>query len=81
MLQLRVATLAVQLSEVLLTVTVPVGVPLPGAFATTVKAKFTGCPTTDGSGLPVARVVVVLAGLTVWFAPGDVLGAKLPSPA
>jgi hypothetical protein len=56
-------------------------VPLPGAFATTVKAKFTGCPTTDGSGLPVASVVVVLAGLTAWFAPSDVLGAKLPSPA
>ena len=81
MLQLPVATLAVQFSDVLLTVTVPVGVPPPGAFTATVNAKLTGSPTTEGLGLPAASVVVVLAALTTWLTPIDVLAAKLPSPA
>jgi len=81
MLQLPVATVAVQLSDVLVTVTVPVGVPLPGPFVTTVNAKLTGWPTTEGLGLPAASVVVVLAGLTLWFTELETLEAKFPSPA
>ncbi|GAO05922.1 hypothetical protein TPA0598_01_02920 [Streptomyces lydicamycinicus] len=46
-------------------VTVPVGVPAPGATGATVAVKVTGCPTTDGSGDEVT-VVVVSAGSTVW---------------
>ena len=42
MLQLPAATLALQLCVPSPTVTLPVGVPLPGAFATTVKVKLTG---------------------------------------
>jgi len=75
MLQLPAATLAVQLSDVLPTVTVPVGVPLPGAFVTTVKAKVTGCPTTDGLGVWVVMADVVLAALTDWLTEADVLEA------
>jgi len=40
-LQLPAATLALQLCVPSLTVTVPVGVPLPGAFATAVNEKLT----------------------------------------
>ncbi|MDT0459518.1 hypothetical protein RM550_28025, partial [Streptomyces sp. DSM 41527] len=45
--------------------TVPVGVPAPGATAATVAVKVTDWPTTDGSGADVT-VVVVDAWLTVW---------------
>ena len=79
-LQLPVATLALQLSPALLTVTVPVGVPVPGAFATTVNVKLTAWPTADGLGVLPVIVVVVLAAFTVWLTPADVLAAKLPSP-
>jgi hypothetical protein len=40
-LQVPTATLALQLWVPSLTVTVPVGVPLPGAFTVTVKLKVT----------------------------------------
>ncbi|GAA5610954.1 hypothetical protein Spla01_02101 [Streptomyces platensis] len=46
-------------------VTVPVGVPAPGATGATVAVKVTDCPTTDGSGDEMT-VVVVSAGSTVW---------------
>ena len=58
-----VATLAVQLSVPSLTVTLPVGVPLPGATALTVKLIVTACPTTDGLGVCAVIVVAVAA----WF--------------
>src|SRR6266550_2260158 len=80
MLQLPVATLALQLCVPSLTVTVPVGVPLPGAFATTVNAKLTAWPTAEGSGVWLVIVVVVPAAVTVWDAPADVLPAKFASP-
>src|SRR2546427_7289051 len=80
MLQLPVATLALQLWVPSLTVTLPVGVPPPGAFATTVNAKLTACPTADGSGVWLVIVVVVPAAFTVWDAPADVLPAKFRSP-
>jgi hypothetical protein len=41
MLQLPTATLALQFCFPSLTVTVPVGVPLPGAFVATLKVKLT----------------------------------------
>jgi len=81
MVQLPVATLALQLWVPSLTVTVPVGVPLPGVFVVTVNVKFTGCPTAEGFGVWLTIVVVVPAVLTVWDAPAEVLPAKLASPA
>ena len=61
MLQEPSSTGAVQLSVPLLTVTVPVGVPAPGATGLTLYLKVTLCPTTDGSGSSSVIVVVVLA--------------------
>ena len=63
-----------------LTVTFPVGVPLPGAVGLTVNVKLTACPTAEGFGLCVLMVVVVLAAVTVWATPVDVLPAKFASP-
>jgi hypothetical protein len=76
-----VATLAEQVSVPSLTVTVPVGMPLPGATAATVKLIVTGCPTTDGLGVCNVIVVVVPAGFTVWDNDEDVLVMKFVSPA
>jgi hypothetical protein len=39
-------------------VTVPVGVPEPGAFAVTVAQTVTDCPHTDGFGVTDTEVVV-----------------------
>jgi len=80
MVQLPAATLALQLWVPSLTVTLPVGVPLPGAFGATVNAKLTACPTADGSGVWPVIVVVVPAAFTVWDAPADVLPPKFASP-
>jgi hypothetical protein len=44
--------------------TVPAGVPAPGAFTVTVAVNVTDCPNTDGL-TDDARVVAVLALLTV----------------
>jgi len=65
MLQLPTATVALQLSAPSLTVTVPAGVPLPGALAVTWKVKLTAWPTADGSGVFAVIVVVVAAAFTV----------------
>jgi len=81
MLQLPAATLALQFWVPSLTVTVPVGVPLPGAVAATVNVKLTGWPTAEGSGLCPVMVVVVAAAFTVWLAPDEVLVAKLALPS
>ena len=80
MLQVPAATLALQLCVPSLTVTVPAGVPLPGAFATTVNVKLTAWPTAEGFGVWAVIVVVVPAAFTVWDAPVDVLPAKFASP-
>ncbi|GAA5610950.1 hypothetical protein Spla01_02097 [Streptomyces platensis] len=59
-------------------VTVPVGVPAPGATGATVAVKVTGSPTTDGSG-DEETAVVVSARVTVWVSvPTDEV--KLASP-
>lgn len=46
-------------------VTVPVGVPAPGARGATAAVNVTGWPTTDGSGDELTAVVVE-ARFTVW---------------
>src|SRR5216683_1263267 len=52
--------------------TVPVGVPTPGATALTVTVKFTVCPKTEGFGDEVSDVAV-LAWLTACESAEDVL--------
>jgi hypothetical protein len=61
-------------------VTVPVGVPDPGATALTVAVNVTAWPNTDGSAEEISLVVLV-ALLTVWVRPAEVLLLKLLSPA
>ena len=64
-----------------LKMTVPVGVPEPGAAALAVAVKVTVWPDTDGLAEEVTAVVV-LALLTVWVNGEAVLllALKLPSP-
>src|SRR5207302_4683253 len=80
-LQLPVATLALQLWVPLLTVTLPVGVPLPGAVAATVNVKLTAWPTAEGLGVRPVIVVVVPAAFTVWATGAEVLAVKFAFPA
>ena len=79
--QFPAPTVALQLWVPSLTVTVPVGVPLPGAVAVTAKVKSTAWPTVDGFGDCPVITVVVAAAFTVWLAPDDVLVAKLGVPS
>ena len=60
--------------------TVPVGIPDPGATATTVAMRVTDCPNVDGLGIE-AAVASVSALLTACDAPAEVLVLKLLSPA
>src|SRR2546425_1109587 len=80
MLQVPAATLALQLCVPSLTVTLPVGVPPPGAFGTTVNVKLTAWPTADGLGVCAVIVVVVPAAGTVWASPVATLPAKFAAP-
>jgi len=80
-LQVPAATVPTQLATPSLTVTLPVGTPLPGAAAATANVTVTAWPTADGSGVSPVIVVVVPATFTVWAAPLDALLAKLASPA
>jgi len=59
--------------------TVPAGVPAPGAVTVTVAVKVTLCPKTDGFAEDV-RLVLVLALLTTWLTAVLVLVLKLTSP-
>lgn len=61
-------------------VTVPVGVPAPGATPPTFAVSITVCPRIDGLG-DADTVVVVPAWLTTCVSANDVLGAKFTSPA
>ena len=72
------ATVPVHASTPSLTVTFPVGVPLP---APTSYWTLTTWPTTDGSGLSEMIVVVVGVPLTVCASGADVLGLKFESPS
>lgn len=60
-------------------VTVPVGVPLPGAAGDTVAVNFTPCPTTEGFADDTSTVVVP-AMFTVCMSVLDVLAEKLLLP-
>ncbi len=80
-LQLPAATVAVQLTVPSLTVTLPVGVPAPGEFTVTEKLTVTAWPTTEGSGVSLVIVVVVLALSTVCDSAAEALPLKLASPA
>jgi hypothetical protein len=60
-LHVPAATVPTQLIVPSLTVTLPVGVPLPGALTVTLKVTGTGWPTTDGSG-----VSAVIVGRSCW---------------
>src|SRR5712692_3051548 len=60
-------------------VTVPVGIPEPGAFAVTVAVNETGCPKTEGLTLE-TTVVVVSSRFTTWMRGVALLGLRLPSP-
>ena len=65
-----------------LIVTLPVGVPLPGALTVTLKFTVTAWPTTDGSGVSFVMFVVVSALLTWCGVPGvEALPLKFVSPA
>ena len=59
--------------------TLPVGVPLPGAVAETVAVKVTAWPNTEGSVAETSEVVV-FAWLTTWLKAVEVLDVKLASP-
>ena len=59
--------------------TVPVGVPLPGAAAATVAVKVTDWPKTEGFADDVTEVVVASL-VTLWVRIDDTLPVKLPSP-
>ena len=63
-----------------LNVTVPVGVPAPGATAATVAVKVTAWPVTAGL-TDDPRATVVAARLTVTVTAAEVLSAKPPVPA
>jgi hypothetical protein len=77
---LPVATVAVHVSPApSLIVTLPVGVPLPGASGATVKLTVTGCPATDGLGVFALIFVVVLALFTVCATLADVPELKFVS--
>src|SRR2546428_11728079 len=81
MLQLPPATLVLQFWVPSVTVTVPVGVPLPGAVAATVNVKLTGWPSVDGFGVCPVMAVVVAAAFTVWLLPAGAPGGKVGAPA
>ena len=62
-----------------LKMTLPVGVPVPGAGTVTVAVNVTDCPEHDGLAEE-PRAVVVLALLIVCVKLVEVLVLKLPSP-
>src|SRR5438034_1191160 len=59
--------------------TLPVGVPMPGAAAVMVAMRVTGRPIPDGLAV-VLIVVVVASALTVWLTDAEVDGPVDPSP-
>ena len=63
--------------------TLPVGVPVPGAVGVTVAVNVSDCPNVEGSGVAAVKLVVVAAWLTVCVraVAEDVLVLKFASPA
>jgi hypothetical protein len=75
--QLPAATLAVhEPAAPALTVTLPVGVPLPGEVGVTLKLIVTASPATEGLGEWLVMLVVVAALFTVCATPAEVLPAN-----
>ena len=62
-----------------LNVTVPVGVPLPGATAATVAVNVTDWSNTEGLCDEIT-LVELAALLTVWESAGEALARKVPLP-
>src|SRR5689334_4033369 len=62
------------------TITLPVGVPAPGALALTVNGTVTVCPGVADAGESVPSTTLVAALLIVTANGADVLGLKLESP-
>ena len=75
----RIRVTVPNVEPALLNVTVPVGTPLPGAFAATVAEKVTHWPYTDGFTDDVTEVVVASL-VTVSTSSFDVLGRNLELP-
>ena len=63
-LQVVVGSIAVHVATPSVTVTVPVGVPMPGGLTAIVKVTTTVCPTVDVTGFRAVIVVVVFAAFT-----------------
>ena len=61
-------------------VTVPPGIPAPGATAATVAVTVTDCPKTDGLAED-ATVVVVAAAFAAWLSGAEALAANSVLPA
>jgi hypothetical protein len=80
MLHEPAATVAVHESVPSVTVTFPVGVPVPGADTLTVYETVTASPTMDGSGVSDVMAVTVLALLLVCESAVDALPLKVPLP-
>ena len=79
--QVVVGSVAVQLWPApAVTVTVPVGVPAPGAATDSVNGKATLWPTTEGFTDWAFSTRLVAAALTVWLRGALVLESKLASP-
>ena len=78
---LAMVTLAARVVAPSVKVTVPLGVPAPGATAATVAVKVTAWPNTDGLGVELT-VVLLEALLTTWGEAESLpeLVEKLPSP-
>lgn len=74
--QLPAATLPIQLCVPSEIVTFPVGVPLPGAVAVTLKLMLTIWSIIDGSGKSLVITVVVTARLTICGMMLDILPPK-----
>ena len=74
-------TLAASVVAPSVKVTVPPGVPTPGATAATVAVKVTVCPNTEGLTVELTAVLL-LALLTTWGEAESLpeLVEKLPSP-
>ena len=62
-------------------VTVPVGVPAPGALTLTVTVQVTLWPVTEEVGVSPVTVLIVLALPTVWLNVPEVPPLKFVSPA
>jgi hypothetical protein len=80
-LQLVAGRVAEQLSVPSLTVTVPLGLPTPGEVTVIEKVTAYAWPTAVAEDSEFVIAAAVLALLTVWEVPAEVLLLKFVSPA